>query len=293
MWFKSECNRISERLWDYSAQKLTAAETAQIEVHLRQCAHCQAEAEAYRTTFGMLAATQRLPVPASQTSWQDLRPRLAPARRPGLRSADLLPRLTLAGAGSVMAAALLVVFFTSGHRSLQIGDPADRTHRTSPTELSSSATPSQSGTHSARSAATMEGQTDAGSARTFGSFFPGSSAAGSFAFVPTSGTVDTQAVRSAPSSTPKISPRLRVHPLVARRMPSREQGHSGLSAADYAAQLDGGNITPRTPPQNYVLNPVAVSAEEEPTHRYVISSIPVGQSGAVASNDSTEEGRAW
>ncbi|MCW3051989.1 MAG: hypothetical protein JWN14_1159, partial [Chthonomonadales bacterium] len=119
MWFKSECNKISDRLWDYSTQRLSASETAQVESHLQHCSQCQAEAGAYRQTVGLLGSARSMPVPASQKTWQDLRPSLAPTRRPILRSADFLPRLTLAGAGTAMAATLLVVFLSSGRHPIQ------------------------------------------------------------------------------------------------------------------------------------------------------------------------------
>jgi len=284
MWFKSECNKISDRLWDYSAQRLSASETAQVESHLQHCSQCQAEAEAYRQTVGLLGSARSMPVPASQKTWQDLRPSLAPARRPILRSADFLPRLTLAGAGTALAATLLVVFMSGGHRPLQ-PIAAGTSSNGQPTPVAvGPVTPST--THEAVA------QNDPNPAETMSSVPP---IVGSFFSAPPSIllTPDPE-VKPKFASTPKVSP---PHPHNFSRFtgstPHPGRRNAVANVGDTEAQLDGGNVAPRAQ-QNYVLNPVSPSGDDETTHRYVISSIPASQNGRgmVASNDE-EEGRAW
>ena len=283
MWFKSECNKISDRLWDYSTQRLSEAETAQVESHLQHCSQCQAEAEAYRQTVGLLGSARSIPVPASQTTWQDLRPSLAPARRPFLRSADFLPRLTLAGAGTVMAATLLVVFLSSGRHPLQpiAAGPGSHGHPapvavgpvTPPTTQDENSTEPEAGPPTPSLA--------------FGALFsiPHDILTGP------NPEVKTPRVAAAKPTVPHLrnsSRGIRV------AVNSKGRIRATANAGDAEAQLDGGNVTPRAQ-QNYVLNPVSASGDDETTHRYVISSIPASQSGRgmVASNDESEEGRAW
>jgi hypothetical protein len=288
MWFKSECDKISDRLWDYSAQRLSASETAQIEQHLPHCARCQAEAAAYRQTLGMLGAARSLPVPASQTSWHDLRPALTPARRAAGRSVDWLPRLTLAGAGTAMAATLVVVFFSSGTHSFRINSPASRpevrTHESASAPTAVSPAEGEVAQNQTQPAASDPADSGPG----LSSFF-----SGAFAQLtrpdPTPKAINAPAPTLAKLSTPRHRSYLRI----ARAGTDSKIGKPGVSPVDPAAHLDGDNVTPRSR-QNYVLAPVSASSDEETTHRYVISSIPVGSNGGtVASNDGADEGRAW
>ena len=280
MWFKSECSKVSERLWEYSAQKLPAAETAQIEGHLQQCSRCQAEAEAYRQTVGLLGAARSLPVPASQSRWQDLRPRLAPARR----SADLLPRLTLAGAGTALAATLLVVFYG--------GRPSGSPYNPSPHAAGSpQAAPTQRENSPPVETADNKRVSSGQESMAFGPML-GSLAAGLFAQGPSSASTENP----KPVVAPRLSmPRRRDSFPVARLTTRKGRVKSGSMAPDETAQLDGGDASPRLQQQNYVLSPVSSSADEETVHHYVMGSIPVAQSGAgsVAANEGSEEGRAW
>jgi len=284
MWFKSECNKISDRLWDYSTQRLSESETAQVESHLQHCAKCQAEAEAYRQTVGLLGSARSMPVPASQKTWQDLRPDLAPTRRPILRSADFLPRLTLAGAGTALAATLLVVFMSGGHRPLQpIATGTGSNGHPTPVAVGP-VTPST--THE------VIAQNDPNPAEKMSSVPP---IVGSFFSVPPYILLapDSEA-KPKFASTPKLStPRPHNFSRLAPPTPHAGRRNAVANAGDTEAQLDGGNVTPRAQ-QNYVLNPVSASGDDETTHRYVISSIPASQNGRgmVASNDE-EEGRAW
>jgi len=285
MWFKSECNKISDRLWDYSTRRLSESETAQVESHLQHCANCQAEAEAYRQTVGMLGSARSMPVPASQKTWQDLRPSLAPARRPFLRSADFLPRLTLAGAGTVMAATLLVVFLSSGRHPLQPIAAGNGSHdQPSPVAVGPVTPPT---THAESGQNNIDPESGTPPSYVLGSLFSGSSA---LLMAP------NPIVKPTTVAMPKVAV---VHPRNTPRnlrVPANGKGRtpSVANSGDAEAQLDGGNVTPRAQ-QNYVLNPVSASGEDETTHRYVISSIPASQSGRgmVASNDESEEGRAW
>lgn len=288
MWFKSECNQISERLWEYASQHLSASETAQIEGHLQQCARCQAEADACRQTVALLGAARRLPVPASRTTWQDLSPRLAPARRPALRSADLLPRLTLAGAGTALAATLLVVFLTGGHRSTLAGNPTAASLDRQPIASAGPKTPSAAAPNVAQDKTAHSEPDGAAFGPTLGSFYNGA--------VALLRTPNVNVARKPmPAPAPGLpTPHRRSYPRLARLDAARGHARPAAITADTAAQLDGGNVSPRTQ-QNYVLSPVSASTEDETAHRYVIGSIPVSQSGAgmVASSDGTEEGRAW
>ena len=286
MWFKSECNQISERLWEYSAQRLSTAETAQVESHLQQCVRCQAEAEAYRQTAGMLGAVRRLPVPASQTTWRDLRPSLSPSRRPALRSANLLPRLTLGGAGTALAATLLAVFLSSGHKTPQGGSP------TLPSSRQQQVRSADSSVSSPAAVETVQDSTNSGavdrmpSGPTFSPFFSGASS-----FLQTSDSAETQKTVQPPA-LPRV--RRRSHSRFARSGTAGKQPQSVPASEEAVAELDGGNVLPRTQ-KNYVLNPVSSSAEDETAHHYVISSIPVSPngSGTAAASEGTEEGRAW
>ncbi|MCW3094595.1 MAG: hypothetical protein JWL77_213 [Chthonomonadaceae bacterium] len=281
MWFKSECNRTSERLWEYVSQRLSTTETVQVEGHLQHCAHCQAEAEAYRQTIGMLGVARSMPVPASQTSWRDLRPGLTPARRPAFRSADLLPRLTLGGAGAALAATLLVVFLSSGHRPAPYDNATSGSSNRHDITLSNRSTP-----------APTEVVTDSTEPSAPEAAVP-DSILGSFALLnPTTSMASTK-------QTSVSAPRLpashhRGYTRLVRSGAGR--GHSSIAAAsaETDAQLDGGNVSPRAL-QNYVLNPVSASSDDDTTRHYVISSIPASQNGngMVASNDGVDEGRAW
>ncbi len=281
MWFRSECSKVSDSLWDYSSQRLSAAETAHVERHLQQCARCQAEAEAYRYTVGMLGAARSQPIPASQRTWQDLRHGLATHRQAARRSADLLPRLTLAGAGTALAAMLLVVFFGGAHgpkktvdaprpNGPQQGVPSVHEASSPPEGMVAKREP-QAGGHDLLS-----------SFLGFGSFFPGAVT-----------RLTSPHANAGPAVEPRSSPpRRRPHARAARLAgPARPAS----IPADYAAQLDGGNVPPRRQPRNFVLNPVAPPADEEPARRYVMGSIPVAQTGAgvTASSDGTEDGGAW
>ena len=287
MWFRSECSKISDRLWDYSAQRLSASETAQVESHLQRCAPCQAEAEAYLQTIGLLSSARSIPVPASQKTWQDLRPGLTPARRPVLRSADLLPRLTLAGAGTVLAATLLVVFLSGGHHPLQpIAPGSGSSDQHAPVTVGPVTSPSNTKDVAQKDVvqndSIPETQTSA-PGTVIETFFPGLL------------SVPNPVVKPTAVATPRLSvlrPRDTSHTTrVATN--GRGRSHSLANSGDAEAQLDGGNVAPRAQ-QNYVLNPVS-SSEEETTHRYVISSIPSAQNGKglIASSDEMEEGRAW
>jgi hypothetical protein len=290
MWFfRSECDKISERLWDYTAQRLSAVETAQIESHLALCAHCQTEADSYRQTLRMLSATRSLPVPASQTSWQELRPRLAPAiaaRHSGLRSADLLPRLTLAGAGTALAATLLVVFFSGGHPPAQVDRGTMRSDQVRQTAPNGRDHASSVDTTVAQNDAKHASSDGSVSGMTLGAFFDNR-----FAQLRTAHTKENSG--AGPTPKPTVVNRRNFPRITRRTVPSTTHGRPAATSEESAAQLDGDNVTPRTQ-QNYVLNPVTPSADEEPTHRYVMGSIPTAQnSSTVASNEGTEEGRAW
>jgi anti-sigma factor RsiW len=283
MWFKSECNRTSERLWDYVSQRLTTTETAQVEGHLQHCSQCQAEAEAYRQTIGMLGAARSMPVPASQTSWRDLRPGLTPERRPALRSADLLPRLTLAGAGTALAATLLVVFLSGGHHSGLSVAPSPVSSGQQRIVSSERSTPPV--------AVPGSGDQEVPDAAAPGSILDSFSGAPALLATTTS---------PAPTKQPSVSPfRLpaphhRNYPRFARSGGRRGYNSPSVASAETDAQLDGGNVSPRAQ-QNYVLNPVSASSDDDTVRHYVISSIPASQNGngMVASNDGADEGRAW
>ncbi len=283
MWFKSECSQISEQLWEYVSQRLSGAETTRVETHLQQCARCQTEAEAYRQTVGMLGAARQLPIPASQTTWRDLRPSLDPVRRPVLRSTDFLPRLTLAAAGTALGATLLVVFFSGGRSALHPGNTVVRAHEPLATAVPQTAPRS---TEVAQNSSEAVEAPHGASGFAFGSFFN-----------PAPSVLQTQNSAELSHATPL--PRA---PVVRRHNGSRSAQvasnnghlHAVANSEDAEAQLDGGNVSPRAQ-HNYVLNPVSASSEDDTTRHYVISSIPATQNGssAIASNDGNDEGRAW
>jgi hypothetical protein len=281
MWFKSECNRTSERLWEYVSQRLSTTETAQVEGHLQQCSRCQAEAEAYRQTIGLLGAARSMPVPASQTTWRDLRPGLTPERRPALRSADLLPRLTLGGAGAALAATLLVVFLGSGHRPANYVGPTQGSpgrHETASSDRSKPLVASGAVSDSGE-----QEVADAAPDSIFSSLFHSALLA----------TTNTATTALKPSiSNPR--PPHRSYGRVAHLASGRGHSKSVSTSEEADAQLDGGNVSPRAQ-QNYVLNPVSASSDDDTVRHYVISSIPASQNGngMVASNDGADEGRAW
>lgn len=277
MWLRSECSKVSDCLWDYSARRLSTAETAQIERHLQQCVRCQAEAEACRHTVGMLSAARSRPVPLSQKNWHDLRPALAAGRR----SADFLPRLTLAGAGTALAATLLVVFFGGSHSPT-------KSYNTNPSGGQQTA-PSSGENLSPPDVAVANHESQQGghglfsSGLGFGAFFPGFGSQ-------STGPLEKPGPPAALSPSP---PHHSLHPHSARS----GAGHTrpAPTAPDYVAQLDGSNVTPRSQPRNFVLNPVVSSTDEEPAHRYVMGSIPAAPTGvgAAASAEGTEDGGAW
>jgi hypothetical protein len=292
MWFKSECNRISDQLWEYTSQRLSASETTRIESHLQQCARCQAEADAYRQTIGMLGAARQMPVPASQTTWRDLRPSLAPERRLALRTADLLPRLTLGGAGAALAATLLVVFLNNGHQTPVINRTTPGTSGQRPVAVSGTATtPTTDETAQNNTEASDTETTDPNVAASH-------SVSGSFlAVAPSMLSMPSPAEKTtapAPNGLRIASPHRRSYVHSPRLLAGNGHSRPAANSEEADAQLDGGNVAPRAQ-QNYVLNPVSASSDDETARHYVLSSIPASQNGAstVASNDGADEGRAW
>lgn len=290
MWFKSECNKISDRLWDYTAQRLSASETTQVETHLQQCAKCQAEAEAYRQTLGLLGAARSMPVPASQTTWRDLRPQLTPAPKPITRSADWLPRLTLAGAGTAMAATLLVVFLSSGRHPGGIANSVNPPQHGSQPDVTAPDPDASSGDGTTIAENNAEPSDNGGGTYDPTKFFSGAAAL----------TWGGGSHRNAPVPSPaprEVTPSHRLRPHATHL--AGNSGHTKKATLPtpqptaQVARLDGSNVTPRAQ-QNYVLKPVSASSDDETTRHYVISSIPVSNgSSAIASNGDGDEGRAW
>lgn len=90
MWFKQhECEAVSERLWNYAAGRLPAAETEQVERHLHRCKRCANEAAEFRQTVTLLTTYRDRPTPDSEATWSQLRSRLetpATANAAGLLS---------------------------------------------------------------------------------------------------------------------------------------------------------------------------------------------------------------
>lgn len=291
MWFKSECDKISDRLWDYTAQRLSVAETAQIENHLQQCAKCQAEAEGYRQTLGLLSAARSMPVPASQTTWRDLRPSLQPERRSVNRSAEWLPRLTLAGAGTVMAATLLVVFFSSNRR------PGTVIPAATPSNTVAQVAPNSVDPHTAQSdnnidnSAGSESEPTVKSGPTMASVY-----AAMTSFPSVQGSNKLTHATLSPSTVTRLTRPRRHNESGTSRLAinvGRSRSNRAVAATDASAHLEGDNATTGAQ-KTYVLKPVSQTSDDETpqAHRYVISSIPSAQA-AVASNDGGDEGRAW
>ena len=76
MFSKRDCRKITAQLWAYAAQRLSEGEQEAVARHLATCAACRREAEAFRTTIGLLTELRTAPLPASQTNWQTLQAEL-------------------------------------------------------------------------------------------------------------------------------------------------------------------------------------------------------------------------
>ncbi len=278
MWMRSECSRLSVQLWDYAALRLSADDTALVERHLLQCRRCREEAESYRQTVGMLTAVRRQPVPASQSTWRGLQARLeTPRHHPASRSADWLPRLTLAGAGTVLAAMLLFVVTGSGlHRPASVRPYSTESART---------TPSHEETQIAEAKAAGPEPSNLAIGDIFESFLPGQPA-----------LVRANVEPSVRSTVPVHASHSRTHGRT-NHWTARTGSVSPptLPSEPYTAQLDGGDATPNSTRHNFVMSPVTAQSEAETSPHYVIGSIPAGQAtGASTSSngDGSDEGGA-
>ncbi len=274
MWINSECSKISALLWDYAAQRLSESETTRVERHIAHCSRCTEQADAYRLTVGMLSAGRRQAVPTSLSTWQELRGRLeTPERRPIRRSADLLPRLTLAGAGTALAAMLLVTFYSQGlHPSVANHPRPPETVRAVPLT-----------THDEMPAPETKAEaSDVASRTIFQGFLPGEAALMEASSVP------------APLTTPVSHPLPPTRLRLARWTPRHGAASARNEAKEtYTAQLDGAGDPPRTQSHNFVISPVATQTDAETTPHYVMGSIPVGGGTSAGNGDGAEEGRAW
>jgi hypothetical protein len=112
MIMRSECRKISRLLWDYAAMALREPDMEQVEAHLTRCRACAHEAETYASVVGIVRTGRFERMPDSQATWHNLRAALERERKPvrGLRITFSTPAL----AGSLVLAALLALFFSSG-----------------------------------------------------------------------------------------------------------------------------------------------------------------------------------
>ena len=104
MWGFSECQRVSDLLWNYAAHSLSATDAERVERHLSSCDSCREEVEQHRHAVDGLASIRRLPIPDSRRGWHELQSRLSePAALPAPASFRWrTPPLAL---GSAVAAA--------------------------------------------------------------------------------------------------------------------------------------------------------------------------------------------
>lgn len=274
----SECDAVSELLWNYAANRLSEAQTLHVESHILTCSSCRKEMEGYRAAVSALTGLKQSPVPESRANWRDLQARLTaqPTRRP-LFSFNSWRVPSLAW-GSLAVASVLGVFF--------FGRPLDQSlvaHQPSHSGVSLDGARHSPDIASGDSSDTgydeiMDNELDSA---------PLTDKSQNRTAAPRNRTLSGH--HSSHSAIHWVSASYRSDARTARTV----RRSSVKPALDYDA-VDGGRSSAGTDNENFVLTPVTSALESETPSNYVIGSVSTTVRPVSSSYDSdATEAHGW
>ncbi len=279
---RRECRRIAALLWDYAALRLPEIEIERIEAHLQVCPDCRKQAEQYRQTTELIRAYRNSTVPASLTTWNGLLHHLESGRQPAVsRTRRGLPFYAL-GAAAIAGAVLMLMIQGSGHSGPV--NPGSTDNISSKFAQRNPVVPA-SGEPGVTKLPPVTPVNTSGEPRP--SFAPNKE--------PNKLVQVPPGIRwDGSTHHPRWSNRVRHEPApqIPEETPSIVSTHpTKVIPVDYS-HADGPGHPSQSGDRNFVMTPVAYSADQDSAPHYVIGSI-ASQHTDPASSEGDEEARGW